>query len=106
MRQCRVLTDLATDRNACCAYDICDLLEHLVHLVLVDVLVLIHRINHHVAGSFIWAIGVGNLLLSVSPDASSRSSWFGLALDQVPWNGHAHQHVITIIVHDVVRDWW
>jgi hypothetical protein len=59
-----VRTDLATDRNACClAYDICDLLEHLVHLVLVDVLVLIHRINHHVAEVLYLGIGVGNLLV-------------------------------------------
>jgi hypothetical protein len=43
--------------------DICDLLD-LVHLVLVDVLVLIHRINHHVAEVlYLGPIGVGNLLV-------------------------------------------
>jgi hypothetical protein len=34
---------------------------------------LIHRINHHVAGSLSHPIGK---IVSVSPDASSRSSWF------------------------------
>jgi hypothetical protein len=40
----------------------CDLLEHLVHLVLVDVLVLIHSITTWLR-SYLGPIGVGNLLV-------------------------------------------
>jgi hypothetical protein len=66
-------------------YDICDLLEHLVHLVLVDVLVLIHRINHHVAEVLIWARYVSAIFASFSKSRRQLTVVLaGLALDQVP----------------------